>query len=197
MARNSTRTKELIIRESLPIFNTKGYNATSISDITSATGITKGAVYGNFKNKDEVASAAFDHGVEIILNQISTHVKAQSNAPEKLLAIVNYYAEYVKNPPIPGGCPILNSSVEADDNLPFLRSKVIRIIAIIRESLTKIINRGILEGQLKKGTNAEEFAIAFYATIEGAIMVSRIEGDGRSYKQVQDYLKKRIEELSQ
>ncbi|MEL6536474.1 MAG: TetR family transcriptional regulator, partial [Bacteroidota bacterium] len=52
--RNPTQTKELIITRAMPLFNTKGYTATSISDITNATGITKGAIYGNFQNKDEV-----------------------------------------------------------------------------------------------------------------------------------------------
>lgn len=196
MSRNSDHTRQLIIEKALPIFNTKGYHAASLSDITNATGITKGAIYGNFKNKDEVATASFDLAVQIILEQIGHEVKSGNTAPEKLQAIVDYYAKYVNNPPIEGGCPVLNSSIEADDNLPFLRSKVIRTIAVIRESLIKIINRGVLEGQLKKEVNAEEFAMAFYAMIEGAIMVSRIEGDGRSYKFVQDYLHKQIKSIS-
>ena len=77
MARDPQHTKQLIIEKALPIFNQKGYNATSISDITSATGITKGAIYGNFKNKDDVALAAFDHGVNIVLKQITERVTIQ------------------------------------------------------------------------------------------------------------------------
>lgn len=196
MARNSEQTRQLIIDKALPIFNTKGYNAASISDITNATGITKGAIYGNFKNKDDVASASFDHGVSIVLKQISQRVHTQPTAPLKLKAIVNYYAEYVNDPPILGGCPVLNSSIEADDNLPFLRSKVIRTIARIKDSLTKIIHRGILEGQIKKGTDAEEFAISFFATTQGAIALSRIEGDGRSYSSVKNFLDEAIQAIS-
>ncbi|MFK7951631.1 MAG: TetR/AcrR family transcriptional regulator [Ekhidna sp.] len=196
MGRNPELTRQLIIDKALPIFNTKGYNAASISDITSATGITKGAIYGNFKNKDEVATAAFDHGVSIVLSQISEHVRIKSTAPLKLKSIVDYYAEYVNNPPIIGGCPVLNSSIEADDNLPFLRSKVIRTIAQIKESLTKIITRGLIEGQIKKGTDAEKFAVSFFAMIQGAISLSRIEGDGRSYTYVKKFLNDAIEEIS-
>ena len=193
---NPQHTRQLIIDKALPIFNTKGYNAASLSDITTATGITKGAIYGNFKNKDEVATASFDHAVTIVMDLLSKKVRSKNNAPDKLMAIVDYYAEYVNNPPIPGGCPILNSSIEADDNLPFLKSKVIRTIALMKDSLAKIVNRGILEGQLKRGVDAEELAVMFYATIEGAISLSRIEGDGRSYKHVRNHLKKMIEEIS-
>ena len=197
MARNPEHTRELIIEKSIPIFNTKGYNSTSLSDITAATGITKGAIYGNFKNKDEVASAAFDRAASIVMKQIAARIRAEKTAPLKLFAMVDYYEDYINNPPIPGGCPVLNSSIEAADSLPFLRSKIIRSIALIRESLVKIVNRGIMEGQIKRGVDAEEFGVSFYATIEGAISLSRVEGDTRSYKYVKKFLHKRIEEISQ
>ncbi|MEO9870169.1 TetR/AcrR family transcriptional regulator [Ekhidna sp.] len=196
MPRNPELTKQLIIEKALPIFNTKGYAAASLSDITSATGITKGAIYGNFKNKDEVASAAFEKGVSIVTGQIAKQVSFEKTAPRKLMAMIEYYGKYINNPPIPGGCPILNSSIQADDNHPFLRSRIIRSIALIKDSLAKIITRGILEKQIKKDVDAEEFAVFFYATIEGAISLSRIEGDGRSYDFVKNYLEKRIDEIS-
>lgn len=194
--RNPEFTRELIISKSLPIFNTKGYHATSLSDITKATGITKGAIYGNFKNKDEVAFAAFDKAHEIVMAKIAGVIREQPTAPLKLKAIAGYFAEYVLNPPIEGGCPILNTSVEADDNHPVLRSKVIRSIAMIKEGISKIVYRGIQEGQLKPEINVEEFALTFYATINGGIALSRAEGDNRSFKLIQKSLMKTIDELS-
>jgi AcrR family transcriptional regulator len=194
--RDPEQTRQLIIDKALPIFNTKGYNAASLSDITTATGITKGAIYGNFKNKDEVASASFDHAVDIVMGLLRKEIKSKNNAPDKLRAIIDYYSKYVNNPPIPGGCPILNSSIEADDNLPFLKSKVIRTIALMKDSITKMITRGILEGQIKRTVDAEEFAVFIYASIEGAISLSRIEGDGRSYKHVRNRLHKMIDDMT-
>lgn len=196
MARNPEHTKQLIIDKALPIFNTKGYAASSISDITAATGITKGAIYGNFKNKDEVATAAFEQGVKIVTDAIAKRVRSQPTAPMKLNAMVSFYEEYIENPPIPGGCPILNSSIEADDSLPFLRSRVIRSIDLFKGSIIKIVNRGILEGQVKRDVDSEEFANFFYSTIEGAISLSRIEGDGRSYGFVKRFIEKQIVEIS-
>ena len=196
MARNPEETRKLIIDKALPIFNTKGYNAASLSDITSATGITKGAIYGNFKNKDEVATAAFERGVEIVTGEISKRVRVEKTAPDKLMSIVKFYQEYINKPPIPGGCPILNSSVEADDSLPFLRARVIRSITLLKDSISKMINRGIVEGQIKKDTDVEEFTNFFYSIMEGAISLSRIEGDGRSYKFVKQFVERQIKEIT-
>ena len=60
----AARTKQFIIEKTAPIFNMKGYSGTSINDITDATGLTKGSIYGNFANKDEVALAAFRFNVK-------------------------------------------------------------------------------------------------------------------------------------
>src|SRR5215204_2574009 len=64
------QTKAFIIEKTAPLFNTKGYEGTSMSDIEAATGLTKGSIYGNFTNKDEVALAVFDFNLQKIDNII-------------------------------------------------------------------------------------------------------------------------------
>lgn len=194
--RNPELTKNLIITKAISLFNTKGYRATSLSDITKASGITKGAIYGNFNNKDAVAVAAFEHAVELVLQNLRDKIRSAKTAPLKLKAIAGYYQEYIPNPPIEGGCPIINTAIEADDNHPLLRTKVVRFMAMVKESVTKIIYRGIQEGQIKAGVNAEEFAASFYATIKGAIMISRVEGDLTTFNHVFKHLTKEVDEIS-
>ena len=55
------RTRNFIIEKTAEIFNRKGYAGTSMSDITEATGLTKGSIYGNFENKEDVALAVFEY----------------------------------------------------------------------------------------------------------------------------------------
>jgi TetR/AcrR family transcriptional repressor of nem operon len=57
----SDRTRQFIIGSTANLFNMKGYAGTSLSDITGAFGLTKGSIYGNFANKEEVALAVFDY----------------------------------------------------------------------------------------------------------------------------------------
>ncbi len=186
--RNPEATRHLIVQKATSLFNTQGYRATSISDITAATGITKGAIYGNFTNKDQVAEASFEYAVEVVLEDMRKKIKAAPTAPLKLKAILNYHQEYIKNPPIEGGCPIINTCIEADDNYPQLKSKAVRSVAIMKDSIRKIINRGVVEGQLKKETPADQLGMLIYSAIQGAIILSRVEGDLESYNLVKDML---------
>jgi len=170
----SARTRQFIIETSAPIFNKKGYSGTSMHDITTATGLTKGGIYGNFENKDEIAAAAFDFNSRHILDQIKSKVLSEKSARDKLLAITGFYRQYLYEPTLSGGCPLLNTAVEADDMHPNLREMVIRSLDYIRRSFIYIINEGIDQGEFKKSIDAEHYATVFLGLIEGGIMQMKI-----------------------
>lgn len=102
----------------------KGYAGTSLSDIADATGLTKGSIYGSFINKGEVALAVFDYNLTTLNNQVNTRMSTGTNAVDKLLRMANFFRIEFKNVLISGGCPILNTAVEADDTHPLLKDKV-------------------------------------------------------------------------
>lgn len=194
--RDPEQTRKLIITKAISLFNTQGYRATSLSDITKATGFTKGAIYGNFQNKDAVAVASFDYAVAQVLSQMSVLINAQPTAPLKLKAITGYYSDYANNSPIEGGCPIINTAIEADDNYPNLRMRVVRTMALLKDSIKKIVTRGIIEGQLLPTVDIDEFSVSFYASIKGAILISRVEGDSQTYNIVRKRLENEIDRIS-
>lgn len=194
--RNPETTKNLIVSKAISIFNQKGYRATSLSDITKATGMTKGAIYGNFENKDAVAVASFEYAIGRVLDDLRMHIKAAPTAPMKLKAILNYYSKYIENPPIAGGCPVINTSVEADDDHPMLRTRAVGSIAMIKGSLQQIITRGLQEGQIREGVDAHLYASMFYSTISGAILISRVEGNKQSFELIRQGLEMQINAIS-
>jgi len=55
-----TDTKEYIIDQAYKLFLTKSYEAVSISDISNAIGLTKGALYHHFLTKEELFKAVID-----------------------------------------------------------------------------------------------------------------------------------------
>ena len=169
----SEETRKFIIETTAGIFNTKGYAGTSMSDLTEATKLTKGSIYGNFENKEEVALAVFDYTIaqrdKIIAQQIS---KATTNK-EKLLAFATIFCSTQKQPFIEGGCPLLNAGTEADDTFEPLRKKVARAISDMKKDMEAIINAGIAAKEFRKDTNAEKTALAMIALVEGGILLGK------------------------
>jgi TetR/AcrR family transcriptional regulator, transcriptional repressor for nem operon len=113
-------TRQLIVEKTAPVFNTKGYAGTSLTDLTMATGLTKGSIYGNFTNKDEVAMAAFDYNLSLLTKGMAAAVAGCKDSIGKLLAMVDFYRSGTKTLLTRGGCPILYTAVEADDTHPGL-----------------------------------------------------------------------------
>jgi AcrR family transcriptional regulator len=190
------RTKSLIIEKTAPVFNTKGYAGTSIADISEATGLTKGSIYGNFSNKDEVALAVFDFNFGKVKDILKWEMSRYTSAKDQLLVYARVYDNYLNYPFPEGGCPVLNTSTEADDTHPALRKKAIGALLSWKKHVIGLIEKGIKDKEFRKGINAEQTALAIIAMIEGGIMISKVTGSSHYRKSIMNSVEKLIEDLS-
>lgn len=191
----SERTKQFIVEKTAPVFNEKGYAGTSLTDLTNATKLTKGSIYGNFENKDEVALAAFDYNFNRVTLYIKERILASDNSIERLLVYPNVYRNFLKIPFLKTGCPILNTSTEADDTHPKLKEKASNALAFWKASIEKQINRGIERKEIKSETNPTEVSLILMSLIEGAIMITKVTGKSNELRTTMNFLEKLILEL--
>jgi TetR/AcrR family transcriptional regulator, transcriptional repressor for nem operon len=193
--RDPVNTKETILRKSGVLFNTHGYKATSISDITGATGFTKGAIYRHFTSKDHLEIETLIHLSSLMFDKLRERIKAKVTAGDKLRAVFHYFESYISNPPLKGGCPILNAAVESDDSNPALRKTAFKILTDMREAVIGILSKGIKYKQLKAGIDKEQYATLIIASLEGAIMMSKLSGNDDDIKRVIRQLEKQLAEI--
>lgn len=190
------RTKQFIVEKTAPIFNIKGYSGTSLNDMTDATGLTKGSIYGNFNNKDEVALAAFDYNLQKIHNIINAEMDKQETMAGKLLVYVNVYENFLKFPFLSGGCPILNTAIEADDTHEDLKNKAANAINSWKNRIVKIVETGVENGEFKKDVNTEQVAVTIIAMIEGSVMITKLTGKLNYRKAIMQSVKKLVDDLA-
>jgi AcrR family transcriptional regulator len=170
------RTKQFIIEKTATLFNTKGIAATSLLDMTEATGLTKGSIYGNFKNKDEVALEVFRYNLKKVTGLVSEEMARESTFRGKILCYPRIYTLF-DDPRFPvGGCVILNTAVEVDDTHPLMCEEVSKAINSWKNTLVFLINEGIQAGEFSTENNAEDLALQIIATIEGAVMLTKVSG---------------------
>ncbi|WP_035644480.1 TetR/AcrR family transcriptional regulator [Flavobacterium sp. ASV13] len=190
------RTKQFIIEQTAPIFNMKGYSGTSMSDITEATGLTKGSIYGNFENKDEVAIAAFKFNVKKLQDAFSREIDQQATFKGKLLVYPKLYSEYANLKVTKGGCPILNTATESDDTHPILKKYAERTLKYWKEKIMYFIDQGILAGEFKADSiDTEKTALTIIALIEGAIMISKLTNNLDNLSSIMTSVYKIIDDL--
>ncbi len=188
-------TRQLIIEKTAPIFNTKGFEGTSLNDMTRATGLTKGSIYGNFANKDEVALAAFDFNIGCVQRIISAEMSKYATAREKLLVYVNVYENFLKHPFPEGGCPMLNTATESDDTHPALKKKASQAVLQWKNRIEELIEKGMAAKEFRKTTDPEAIALTIIAAIEGAIMITKLTGKINYRSSVMQSVKQIIDNL--
>ena len=172
----SDKTRRFIIEKTAPVFNKNGVAGTSLSDLTSATGLTKGSIYGNFKNKDDLALAAFQYSVDNLTHYLDRETAKAATPVWKLLAIPDAYRK-LYNPMITyGGCPILNTATEADDTHKALSDLAVQAIETFKATFIDLVNQGIAAEEIDQSVNPEKFAETALATIEGGLMLSKLTG---------------------
>ena len=189
------RTKQFIVEKTASLFNEKGYAGTSINDLMNATGLSKGSIYGNFENKDEVALAAFDFNHGLVTEYVKNQILSTENSIERLLVYPKMYRQYWKIPFLRFGCPILNTATEADDTHPQLKEKVTKALDFWKTAIENQIKRGVLREEIKQDTNPGEIAVVMISIIEGAFMQAKVTGRENELKIAMSYLEKIITDL--
>jgi AcrR family transcriptional regulator len=176
MGTKAERTQQRILDEAARLFNVKGYAATGIRDIMEATGLAKGGIDGNFESKEQIQAAAFEHALGIVMKVMGEWLARYDGAIAKLHAMLDFYERYVFDPPITGGCMILNTSIEADDTNPELRALVVGAFDRWIARTSKIIKEGIARGEIRKDVDVKAFSLLFIATVEGSVMLAKAYG---------------------
>lgn len=188
MATKAENTTRFILEKVAPMFNKHGYVGTSLSDITKATGLTKGAVYGNFESKEHLAIEAFNHNIRKVIGMIADKINAQQSASAKLKAVTDFYREYYEYTIAFGGCPILNVGIDSNNLNPLLKQRVNSVIGKLKRSIADIILLGVEQGEFKKGIDADAYGLKFFSIVEGSIFTSVMMKDGKHLLDMMDHL---------
>ncbi len=190
------RTRRHIIEKTAPLFNMNGFDGTSLTDLCRVTGLTKGALYGNFADKEELATEAFRYTIARMRSVGSRSMLPQTSYRKKLDALLAFFLQAVLNPPVRGGCPLLNTAVEADDHRPSMRKVVVEELEKSVNSMTKLLDRGKESGEFKKDFNSREMAMVFFCAIEGAIMFSRVSASRNPMSIVTKQLRSMLDQIT-
>ncbi len=190
------RTRRRIVEKSAGVFNTRGYFGSSMSDLVHETGLEKGGIYNHFGSKEELAFEAFDYATGIMRERFRSALADREGALERLFAVVDVLGGLVDDPPVAGGCPILNTAVESDDaHLP-LKERAREAMTSWHRLVGSITKEGVRTGELKPGTDPYTVASVITATLEGAVMLSKLYDDPTHMRRAVDHLKAHLGSLA-
>jgi TetR/AcrR family transcriptional repressor of nem operon len=183
-------TRQRIIEMAAPLFNQRGYKGCSLNAIMEATGLEKGGIYRHFESKEELAAEAFDFAWNATSSLRTNGLDAIPNHVDRLK---EHISRFVYRSGIPGGCPLLNTAVDADDGNPVLRDRVRKALRGWQTRLRNILEDGIAKGTVNPEIDPAEVANHIIANLEGGIVIARLERSDTPLRDARLRLEKYLE----
>ncbi len=185
------KTRQRIVAEAATLFNQRGFEGGSMADLMQATGLEKGGIYRHFSTKEELAAEAFDYAWRAATDVRMHDLDSVANSVDKLKRFMSNFIE--RRPSVPGGCPLLNTAIEADDGNPVLRERARKAFRQWQDRLSEIIRTGLKRKEIRSGVDPKKLATLIIASLEGALMVSRLERDRDALLATQSHLESYLE----
>lgn len=193
--RKGEQTRQEIIRKAAPIFNQKGYYGAALSDLMRATGLEKGGIYRHFDTKEELAGDAFDHAWKVAMDARFQGTEKISNTVDRLKQTVQNFRDR-RTGLVSGGCPLLNTAIDSDDGNPQLRAKARQALRSLLDRLQSIADEGQRRGEVRADVDSEKLATLIVSTLEGSIMVGRLQKNDAArdlaVRHLEEYLETKV-----
>jgi TetR/AcrR family transcriptional repressor of nem operon len=187
------KTRQRIIEQAAPLFNQGGMAGCSMQDILRATGLQKGGLYRHFSSKEELAAECLKYSLALVFQARSGNADHIPNAIDKLRYLVDRFASTPS--PLKGGCPLMNAAVDSDDGDAELRRLSVEGLRAWKSRLLQILKGGIERGEVVSGTDPVQMANTVIATLEGSLLISRIERTSNALEDSRLHLNKLFDEL--
>jgi TetR/AcrR family transcriptional regulator, transcriptional repressor for nem operon len=165
--------KEKIVSEALRQFSTKGFMATSTSDIIHAAGTSKGGLYNHFKNKEQLFLEALSQARKIWRERNLSGVEAISRPIDRIKHILINYKDYylTDSDNFPGGCIFVNLTVELSDQRPHLAAVVNEGFVRFKSMLKRLLEEEQAAQTLKTGVEIDKVVEMIFSGLLGACVM--------------------------
>ncbi|MBZ9731588.1 TetR/AcrR family transcriptional regulator [Salegentibacter sp. JZCK2] len=186
-------TRKLITKKAFQHFYKNGFKSTSVNEIMKATGLSKGAFYHNFKNKDELGVLVVKAELNtMIYNAMIAPLYAEGEAKTILqTTFLNKFQTFTSDEKLMG-CPVNNLINEIGGSQNLLNKALKDLIDTWVNAVVNIIERGHKDGSIKPETNAQQAAIYLVSSFEGMRGIRKLYSDDlnwNSYKAaLEDYI---------
>ncbi|MEE3808016.1 MULTISPECIES: TetR/AcrR family transcriptional regulator [Lysinibacillus] len=167
MARTREFDEEKVLEAAMQLFWEKGYEATSLSDLTARMGIQRPSIYSTFGDKKELFEAALRRYTTSRAADIRARLQSHTSVKQAFATFFEEViaAEYTKD--LSNGCFCINTMVELaphDERFEILTREHQLYLAVIFQ---ETIERGIQSGELDADTDAKSLAQALLVALIG------------------------------
>ncbi len=191
--------KEKIVHESLRLFSLKGFLGTSLHDVLSAVGTSKGGFYNHFKSKEDLFQYVLDEARRTWRSKNLAGLDEIDEPVGKIIKLLqNFRDQYlVDSVDLPGGCVFITLSVELNDQRPHLSKEITKGFVGLKNMIQQLLDQGKGTGELNVNLDSCEVTEILFAGMLGASVIFGVEKSAVSLEQSINALISYVKSLQQ
>jgi AcrR family transcriptional regulator len=167
-------TRKKLLQAAFIEIHRVGFQAASLQNILKDTGLTKGALYHHFPNKQALGYAVLNEIIrEFLFSEWITPLRTQVNPIDALQQIVISAGNQMTMEDIQLGCPLNNLSQEMSPIDEVFREKIETIYSEWREAIEIALEKGKEKNLVSSDINSRQFTLVFVATLEGCLGMAK------------------------
>jgi TetR/AcrR family transcriptional repressor of nem operon len=178
--------KEQIVAAAVETLHRKGFNGTSVQDITDAAKVPKGSFYNHFDSKEELAVEALDHYWQKALALLRMLSNAKAPPVDRLKQYFRSLSERARTHEYRTGCMIGNMSTEMPDQSRLVRERLAVLFAAWSRAIESCVREAQVDGSMRRDLDARTIAAFLLNSWEGAVMRSKVDRDTASFAAFED-----------
>jgi AcrR family transcriptional regulator len=166
-----------VLDSALTLFVTQGYDATSIDDIATQAGLTKGAVYFYFKDKLSLLYALLERTETELFDPVFARIRANdAPATERIIRLTNWFSRVgAERPELPLLHVLVSLRMNHRDNI--VAERVGKTYQRLHDEIAQIIEDGRARGEFSKDVPVASQTAVFVALIDGLLLEWHRWGD--------------------
>lgn len=165
--RDPDRTRHNLLQVAAQLFQQKGYNGTSLSDILKQAEVSKGALYHHFANKQELLYAVVDELFRDMVFARWGDVIYAEEPIEAIATVVDSMAQNATEDDMCSGCPIHNLLAELSATDEGLRLRVDSIFRTHQQLIEEALELAKTKGQAKPELDSKRVSLFFMCSLNG------------------------------
>ncbi len=173
--RKGERTREAILGRAVVHACQVGLAGLTISTLAAAVGMSKSGMYAHFGSKEALQLAVLDAAAEEFSQSVVVPAFGSPRGEARLRALVENWLTCGRTRQ-PGGCVIIKASSELDDRPGRVRDRLRDHHLALDQSIVRIVEGGIAEGQFRSDVDAEQLAHDLYGAMLGFYHAHRLLG---------------------
>ena len=195
--KNPTETRQLILETTADLLHKHGYKGLRVDEVVTKTGLTKGAIYHHFSNKQALGYAVID---ELLHNMFLGHMQELLEKEGEPLEIIassfECIGEDIDESDIKMGCPLTNIGQEMSFEDEGFRTRIDNVFQMWIDLIAELLNKGIADGSIKSDTNPEKTARFLVNAFQGIQCNSKYGQDLCRFQVNLEYLQSIIRGLA-